>query len=79
MLRQLARLAASAVAIAAIAGCSGKGPDLSKQEEAEFKGGEMPESARRIMQQKLEEAKRAAPQGSQPAGEPSGPSSGTRS
>lgn len=56
--------------LTALAGCDSKGPEVTKTEEANFKGGPMPESARQIMQQKIKEAStKNGPQGSSaPAG-----------
>jgi hypothetical protein len=39
-----------------LTGCSAKAP-MSKTEEVQFKGGPMPEDARKIMQQKIGEAR----------------------
>lgn len=58
----LAGLLCVALGAPLLAGCSGdKAPALTKDEQTNFKGGPMPESARRIMQQKLQEAKQGAP------------------
>ena len=51
---------------AILAGCSGKNEELSKTEQADFKGGPMPESAKKIMQEKMQGAKSNAATG--PAG-----------
>jgi hypothetical protein len=55
---------------ALLAGCSDKAPPLTPQEQANFKGGPMPEEARKVMQEKMREAQqKAAVQG---GGSPSG-------
>ncbi len=69
MVRRCAVLVALASVIVGIAGCSGSAPPLTKDEQKDFKGGPMPESARKIMQEKMEAAKGAVPQGGQPNGE----------
>ena len=55
-MRLLAVLAGSLEVDPMLAGCQEKSAPLTKQEEASFKGGPMPEEARQIMQQKLREA-----------------------
>jgi hypothetical protein len=42
--------------LSALVGCNNNSAPLTKSEEANFKGGPMPESARKIMQEKLKEA-----------------------
>jgi hypothetical protein len=54
--RLLGRLVGLMALLPILAGCSGKAPELTKQEQNEFKGGPMPEEARKIMQQKMREA-----------------------
>jgi hypothetical protein len=58
--RRAKRLFAGLVGLLAVLpiliGCSGKAPELTKQEHNDFKGGPMPEEARKIMQQKMQEA-----------------------
>jgi hypothetical protein len=54
--RLLAALAGSLMVLPLVAGCSASAPPMSKDEQANFKGGPMPESARQIMQQKMQEA-----------------------
>lgn len=56
-----AALAGALILLPALAGCQAGAPAISKQDEANFKGGPMPENARRIMQQKLAEARNKTP------------------
>jgi hypothetical protein len=58
----LSVLIVGALLVPVLTGCSSQAPQLTKQEQTEFKGGPMPESARRIVQQKLQEAQQRAPQ-----------------
>lgn len=58
------------MAVSFCTGCSGNAPPMSQQEKANFAGGPMPESAKKMMQQKMEEARRKMPQGAAP---PTGP------
>jgi hypothetical protein len=58
------------MALAFCTGCNGNTPPLSKEEKANFSGGPMPESAKKIMQQKMQEARQKMPPGATP---PTGP------
>jgi|GEM_PF-4514234 hypothetical protein len=50
----------------ALVGCDAGETKLSKEEEAQFKGGPMPESARKIMQEKMKEAQAKGSANGQP-------------
>lgn len=65
----LALLAGVTLILPILAGCHEGTTQLSKDEQANFKGGPMPESARQIMQQKMREAQQAGG----PKGAPSVP------
>jgi hypothetical protein len=58
----------AALALCSLEGCSTQAPPLTKEEAAGFSGGPMPQNARQIVQQKMQEAReksrqRAAQQG----------------
>jgi len=54
-------LAGVLILLPVLAGCQSGAPAMTKKDEANFKGGPMPENARRIMQQKLQEARNKNP------------------
>lgn len=64
----------SLVAVAALAGslfgCSTNAPAPTKAEEKQFKGGPMPEEARKIVEERM---RAAGANGGPPAGAPGGP------
>ncbi len=62
----LATLAGGVLLFPLLAGCSTKTPELSKEEQAKFKGGPMPDSARKIFEQKMREAQQKSTQSNVP-------------
>src|SRR5262245_33986784 len=52
----IAVLAGSVLLLPLVSGCSGDAEKMTPKETSEFKGGPMPESARKIMQERMEAA-----------------------